>query len=96
MDAKSSATFTKGEMMNKYQRALDELDDGFHNLNNNDVDKIVSVFKELVDKATPKKVVKGGGWNCPNCNMKLLSGHDLAKENINFCFECGQAILWKD
>ena len=51
-------------------------------------------YLELKAKATLKKVVKGGGWNCPNCNMKLLSGHDLAKENINFCFECGQALDW--
>lgn len=49
---------------------------------------------ELVDKATPKKVVKYRGYNCPNCNMELLSGHDLAKENINFCFECGQKLVW--
>lgn len=36
--------------MNKFQRALELLDDGFHNLNNNDIDKIVAVFKELIDE----------------------------------------------
>ena len=82
-------------MMNKYQRALDELDDGFHNLNNNDVDKIVAVFKELVDKATPKKVVK---WLndrsmacCPICHSA-----EYAEEMPKHCRYCGQALDWSE
>ena len=80
--------------MNKYQRALDELDDGFHNLNNNDVDKIVAVFKELVDKATPKKVEEplrleqGLCGECPHCTAFV--------QNSNYCGHCGQKLDWSE
>ena len=78
--------------MNKYQRALDDLDDGFHNLNNNDVDKIVAVFKELVDKATPKKPPKHDKAVCPTCNSKANYGHPYTE----YCCHCGQALDWNE
>ena len=83
-------------MMNKYQRALDDLDDGFHNLNNNDVDKIVSVFKELVDKATPKKAYLKEN-TITNLPMEMCSTcNDNIKYGNNYCSECGQAMDWNE
>ena len=59
-----------------------------------DLTKSLSLFQELVDKATPKKAV----WiedflRCPSCfNYDSLS--DGYGEHHNYCNECGQALDW--
>lgn len=48
----------------------------------------VSEFRELKEKATPKKPFgEPSGWACPNCG-------EFHAENQSHCTECNQAILW--
>ena len=73
--------------MNKYQEALNRIakycgeDD-------------LKTLQELVDRATPKKVVdkhpfKSFGW-CPNCNCSINR-----RNYPKFC-GCGHAIDWSE
>ena len=57
------------------------------------------LLQELVDKAKPKKLTyhkNSGVPRCPNCDDSVCSGHDLPKENIDYCFVCGQALDWSE
>lgn len=87
--------------MNKYQEAYKFID----NLLDLNEDKrfplVVEYLKslqELVDKATPKKVIRKPvkhyvDYYCPNCDRKLSS-----RTTYHFCpkKDCGQALDWSD
>lgn len=93
--------------MNKYQEALEHIikcdreDCGMSYLSDayrNDL----SVLRELVDKATPKKPINKATYNyddipftalCPNCKENL--GYE-SKNIIKYCYKCGQALDWSD
>ena len=82
-------------MMNKYQEALDYLDNVTYKpliIGNKIRDgesrcDSIDTLQELVDKETPRKIVlKDDGFHCPNCGdkikVRLLYAH--------YCNECGQ------
>ena len=76
--------------MNKYQEALEWLMEG-----NDPYSTEWDLLEELVEKATPKKVVK---WLndrsmacCPQCGAA-----EYAEKNPKHCHYCGQAIDWSD
>lgn len=88
-------------MSNKYQEALDVVnqsdDEKFIKDSRAYFDKYkinpVSVLQELVDKATPMKVVK---WKlaqpetrCAKCGAGLERYHD-------YCWGCGRKVDWSD
>lgn len=87
--------------MNKYQEELDTLTKsaGFTS----------EILQELVDKVTPKKVVKlkksqyGYTHQCPSCEQ--LVGTIVYNVNVrtiseieydSYCCSCGQALDWSD
>ena len=87
--------------MNKYQEALLELGEytvvlsWSKNLtcSINELNEF-KLLQELVDRATPKKVVnkhpfKSFGW-CPSCNCSISRRH-----YPKFC-GCGQALDWSE
>ena len=66
--------------------------------------KALNILKELVDKATPKKLKsktdKDGRllWVCPNCGdvyMKFWSDVETISCRKH-CDECGQSLDWSD
>ena len=88
-------------MMNKYQRALDEIKNMLNDMTQNENDSFkyhyyiklgtVEVLQELVDKATPKKptfVESYPSGECPNCD-ESIGGR-------NYCHNCGQALDWSE
>ena len=58
----------------------------------------VKTLQELVDKATPKKLVRfdfSKELHCPNCG----SGNGKYEGTVgthNYCHFCGQALDWSD
>ena len=95
--------------MNKYQEAVEYLTSLGYNRNNdypegsvgwevvNSCNNVYNSLKELVDRATPKKVKMIIGTTflstharCDSCN------YEFAIWNENFCPNCGQAIDWSD
>lgn len=89
--------------MNKYEKALEELsfplmssDCGGCKCGESDCScekrEAVETLQELVDKATPKKLLYNGEYvsfcNCPNCK-KVVPVHG------NYCPRCGQALDWR-
>ena len=74
--------------MNKYQKALDDLDVPFESY---------KLLKELVEKATPKKPIKETGrwdlifYKCPTCSKNLGWSYD---SKAKYCDDCGQRIDW--
>lgn len=60
--------------------------------------KVDKKYKELVEKATPKKPI--GDFNsvphyrCPNCMCTVKLYEDSHK--YKYCLYCGQAIDWSD
>ncbi len=93
--------------MNKYQKALDYLAENsmFETVERRgrEIWKDVTpegieaqeLLQELVDKATPKKVVdkppfKSFGW-CPNCNYSVNR-----RNHLKFCGLCGALLDWND
>ena len=95
--------------MNKYQKALDYLTENsmYETVERSDLpDGVIwkevtqegieaqELLQELVDRATPKKVVdkhpfKSLGW-CPSCNCSISRRH-----YPKFC-GCGQALDWSE
>ena len=95
--------------MNKYQKALDYLVENsmYETVERSDLpDGVIwkevtqkgieaqELLQELVDRATPKKVVdkppfKSFGW-CPNCNCSINR-----RNHPKFC-GCGQALDWSE
>ena len=64
----------------------------------------LDVLKELIDRATPKKVkvvpsdrLRFDGL-CPNCDRPLFDGSDMffKEKRYQFCDYCGQALDWSD
>lgn len=90
---------------NRYQKALKRMRQDYLNNQNSDCD----VLEELVEKATPKKVIKlkkeqyGYTHQCPICEQ--LVGTIVMSRNNEFspyieendyCCSCGQALDWSD
>ena len=87
--------------MNKYQEALDRIEETYYNLDNclsamKRFGKDVQTLSELVDKETPKK------WdedyvleqiNCPVCG-KYWNIIDNCTETFRYCPNCGQRLEW--
>lgn len=63
-----------------------------------------SVFKELVDKETPKKYKiktdKDGRtiWVCPKCNETLVKFWSEVEtvSHLPYCYMCGQKLDWRE
>lgn len=91
----------KGEKMNKYQEALNEIKNC--NCENCYCDSM-GVIEVLVERATPMKpldihtpVVKWG--LCPACKGELNKFHgrpNRVLENEAYCRDCGQALDWSE
>lgn len=94
--------------MNKYQEAYSyikhycELDDDF--LKWPLAERSMTAFKELVDKATPKKLKNKTDKDgrlllvCPTCGdvyMKFWSDVETVSCR-EYCDECGQKLDWSD
>lgn len=85
--------------MNKYREALNRLreNDYFDEDGNCDCDLVemdLELLQELVDKATPKKIVYINNKitnlpvsKCPNCGII-----EVFLENFNYCHNCGQML----
>lgn len=87
--------------MNKYQEALDKfLRIAGESPNTYNIKPEYMVLKELVDKATPKKVLYLTivdtpdntylNGNCPNCH-NIVDSTNMVEE---YCQYCGQALDW--
>lgn len=90
--------------MNKYQKDLNNL---FFRATyggvfvNSKLQRNKNNLQELIDKATPKKVVieptiDGNDCFCPNCKSSLVDvRNDAYKTYIfRYCTWCGQALDW--
>lgn len=86
--------------MNKYQEALERLKEmairnvygSYMGEYQEEFAEETQLFQELVDRATPKKVVvvtrlREFGYRCPVCNSGV---------GADYCKNCGQAIDWSD
>lgn len=84
--------------MNKYQEAMNYL---WNLYDENKIYGIASsyigyleILQELVDKATPKKLVATKHTRrCPSC-ARQMSNINNAHPNVKFCPNCGQALDW--
>lgn len=88
--------------MNKYQEALDRIEETYYNLDNclsamKRFGKDVQTLSELVDKATPKKpiIIPNNmnllAYRCPVCVKRTYTNF-----RKNYCSECGQALDWSE
>lgn len=90
-------------MSNKYQESLDEIEKNLIECEDWETgasyvkcEDELDLFQELVDKKTPKKVIKKNDapYNdfryCPNGCDKVLS------KNNNYCPKCGQKLDWSE
>lgn len=83
--------------MNKYQDAFEKASlcclctDTVEEAN-----EYLDVLKELVDKATPKKVEKNieDVSYCPNCKVVVANKNII--NDLNYCHYCGKALDWSD
>lgn len=98
--------------MNKYQTAMNVVRErpkisGFSSQNTDDL--FLGILQELVEKATPKKVIKlpktkyGYMHICPICNNYIgtivydTSARIIVEiEHDDYCCSCGQALDWSD
>lgn len=76
-------------MMNKYEKAFNHLRE---HVSFDTVDEMIDI-KELVERATPKKIeyvvgLYGKEKHCPNCDTEVLNF-------ANYCHLCGQALGWR-
>lgn len=92
--------------MNKYKEALDEIKsivldksgDGYRTPKylQNFYFSSCETLQELVERATPKKLVATRHTRrCPSCNRQM-SDINNAHPNMKFCPNCGQALDWID
>ena len=76
--------------MNKYEKDLSTIMVTMKNQCNREYKDILNRFdsiKELVKRATPKKVNNENVYiKCPSCNTEEIRNID------NFCWVCGQAL----
>ena len=83
--------------MNKYQRAVNNIVTyyGLLNVTKEHYQELADTLQELVDKATPEKVIKwlsdGSMACCPWCH-----GAEYAEERHNYCHFCGKALDWSE
>ena len=96
-------------MMNKYQEQLNQIIKEYYQLGDiiHDLYKYADypdnikcdLLKELVDKATPKKLHKKANLTnkiCPTCYLIFsLDKYDRHEKN-NHCHNCGQALDWSE
>ena len=84
--------------MNKYQKALNYLEERFAIfLDTDKAKKSYCVLEELVEKATPKKPLEVCEYDfdvylfgkCPVCGEGCNNG-------MNYCDRCGQALDWSE
>ena len=71
--------------MNKYEKALLSIST-FKNTSMM-CGKSLKDLRELVERATPKKLFNG--IECPHCNW-------INKTKKNYCLDCGQALDWSE
>lgn len=109
--------------MNKYQEAFERVTNWFHAYKDKDgvlvqeqhitdnYKEKKEIIRELVDKATPRKVIitteyyPNDMWRyveCPHCGDKLLGCYDNLDNELcniyemNYCPNCGQKLDWRD
>lgn len=61
--------------------------------------KALDILRELVDKATPKKIkIYGNDIFCPECEECVSSTYELPDiiDELKYCPYCGQAINLKE
>lgn len=59
-----------------------------------EMSKSMYLLQELVERATPKKLVATRHTRrCPSCNRQM-SDINNAHPNMKFCPTCGQALDW--
>lgn len=107
--------------MNKYQEAFDvietilhlmcgeEREDGYRPSHDEMVNSMED-FKELVERATPKKPIKNemgkisfldklfgteDAYTYPNCGNALLKHYMNERQETRYCWDCGQALDWR-
>lgn len=92
--------------MNKYKKALNTIGDTLtyymvrKDLNqlpsDNEIFDSMDTLRELVERATPKKLVATRHTRrCPACNRQM-SDINNAHPNMKFCPNCGQTLDWRD
>lgn len=91
--------------MNKYQEALDWLSEEIRNIKKNEAKRYINIIRELVDKATLKKLDSIYYLVHKKYNEYYVTGHcfvcgnkfNISKENKpNYCPNCGQCIDWSE
>lgn len=97
--------------MNKYQESLDylrtlERKERLSFTNQVAPQPNCDVMQELVDKATPKKLVllPMDGYTkeeasyicCPYCHKPITNGYSSRKYTPMYCSNCGQALDWSE
>lgn len=92
--------------MNKYQEAIEVIDTLLHLMRGEEredgykptmeeMSNSMDCLKELVERATPKKLVSTRHTRrCPSCNRQM-SDINNAHPNMKFCPNCGQALDWE-
>lgn len=81
--------------MNKHQKALDRIVSTIIEEEAGGYWESKNILQELVERATPKKLVTTRYTRrCPSCNRQM-SGINNAHPNMKFCPNCGQALDWE-
>lgn len=91
--------------MNKYKEALNTISDTLTYYmvrkdlellpSDNEIYEAMATLRELVERATPKKLVATRHTRrCPSCNRQM-SDINNAHPNMKFCPNCGQALDWE-
>lgn len=93
--------------MNEYQKSIEVIDTLLHLMcgeeredgykpTMEEMSKSMYLLQELVERATPKKLVATRHTRrCPSCNRQM-SDINNAHPNMKFCPTCGQALDWRD
>ena len=79
--------------MNKYEEALENV-----RLEWGTSQRDIDILEELVDRATPKRPIEDEiqdiryvtKYTCPTCGGKFTGTVS------NYCYHCGQKLLWDD
>lgn len=92
--------------MNEYQKSIEVIDTLLHLMcgeeredgykpTMEEMSKSMYLLQELVERATPKKLVATRHTRrCPSCNRQM-SDINNAHPNMKFCPNCGQALDWE-
>ena len=68
--------------------ALELLESAGTNLVSPYEERVLRVFRELVERDTPKKPYEKGYYYCPNCDNHYLHRY------VSYCDSCGQRLDW--